>query len=146
MNKIDRVIELLEIIAENTKKKKPAKRKEQLVLNEQGEPHLVKIWNTWVEDLPKVVKIHPSQARFKRACERWAENPDENYWIKVIRVINRSDFCHGKGKRSTGWIADFEYLVKPDTAPRILNSNFNNRVQEKRFHGKTESGMEVWKE
>lgn len=91
-------------------------------------PHvLAELWNSHCGELPKV-RGPLGKTRKRAADARWKEKPDEAYWAQVIREIQLSDFCNGKGR--TGWRADFDFLVKPETGSRVLEGKYANRVQD----------------
>ena len=78
--------------------------------------------------------------------ERWKEKPDENYWVKVMRIINKSDFCLGRipGK---DWTADFEFFVRSSTHAKALEGKYTNRKtkeEARKVIAVTESGEKVW--
>jgi hypothetical protein len=85
-------------------------------------PHpLQAIWNelkapeqpTWRET---------SKARKAKADVRWKDRDD---WPDVVKRIAASSFCRGTNDR--GWIADPEWLLKPDTATKVLEGKYDNR-------------------
>lgn len=86
-------------------------------------PLLAQIWNEFSESLPKVTTC--GKPRKKSAEERWDEIPDPAYWESVVRRIAASPFCRGANDR--GWKADFDFLIKPDTAARVLEGKYDPR-------------------
>lgn len=67
-----------------------------------------------------------SKSRRIAAAARIRENPDEDYWQKVIMRIARSLFCCGENDR--GWKADFDFLVRRDTHLKVLEGKYDNRA------------------
>jgi hypothetical protein len=85
---------------------------------------LVELWNSHSGNLPKVKGC--SKGRLTKANARWEENSDPTYWTEVITRISKSDFCNGKG--NTGWRADFDFLLQPDTHHKALEGKYDNRL------------------
>lgn len=89
-------------------------------------PRLAQIWNAHAhQSLPRVKLCGTSRRR--HATNRWKEHPNEEFWIDVIARINRSDFCLGKTKGDRPWRADFDWLVRPDTAAKVVEGKYENR-------------------
>lgn len=63
--------------------------------------------------------------RERAARARLSERPLED-WREVYRLIQASDFCRGSGR--DGWVADFDFALKPDTAIRVLEGKYDNRA------------------
>jgi ribosomal protein L19E len=87
-------------------------------------PPLAEIWNAEIRKPLAGVKS-ASKARRRMAEARWAENPQPEFWVEVIHRLNRSSFCRGENSR--GWKADFDFLIKPDSASRILEGKYDDR-------------------
>ena len=60
-------------------------------------------------------------------------------WTAVIQRIQASDFCSGAG--NTGWVATFDWLLKPDTATKVLEGKYDNRAGAKRGQSVTEHNL-----
>lgn len=88
-----------------------------------GVPELVKIWNENRGGLPEVIGC--SKSRLGHAKARWKEKPDPEYWSKIVSRIANSPFCCGQG--STQWVADFDFLIKPDTQFKVLEGKYDSR-------------------
>jgi len=85
---------------------------------------LATLWNLNCGNLPKV--IGESTDRVKKSNKRWGENPSPEYWLEVIRKIKQSKFCNG-GDDGSGWRANFDWLIKPDTAIKILEGQYETK-------------------
>lgn len=74
---------------------------------------------------------HCGEKRKRDAAKRWKEHPSEEFWKDVIWKLNQSEFCNGNNDR--GWIADFDFLVKSETAHRAIEGkyDFQNKTQPK---------------
>jgi hypothetical protein len=81
-------------------------------------------WNTGTTaPLPKCSKLTPT--RRQKAQARLKEAVFET-WVAVIARINASAFCRGETERG-GWIADFDWLLKPDSRVKVMEGKFDNR-------------------
>jgi hypothetical protein len=108
-------------------------------------PHIAVFWNKYADPkLPKVIAMSPNSTRFRNAVARWKERPDEAFWRGVIDRVNRTDFCLGKNDRK--WVADIEFLCRPDTANKIMEGKygFAGEKKERRVIGHTPDGEPVW--
>lgn len=77
---------------------------------------LVELWNEHCGKLPRVMKISTKRRRIILA--RLKELPDLNAWKLAIQELADSEFHTGKNDR--GWKADFDFLMQPDKALKIL--------------------------
>ncbi len=84
---------------------------------------LFEIWNKHSGTLPKAELL--TAKRRKHAKERWREKPDLDYWVLIAEKLAASDFCTGQ----TGgtWIADFDFMLKPDTHVKVFEGRYDNR-------------------
>lgn len=91
-------------------------------------PHpieLLKLWNTHAHPaLPRAQEI--TDARHKHATARLRERPELEQWHGVVERISASDFCRGQNDRA--WVATFDWLLKPDTAVKVLEGKYDNRT------------------
>lgn len=94
-------------------------------------PRLAEIWNQEAGKLPKVLACPQNSTRRKLAMARWRENPDEVYWREAIERIKASPFCSGKNDR--GWRANFDWLIKPGTATKVLEGQYDGQGNKKPF-------------
>ncbi len=85
---------------------------------------LASLWNEIADQkFPRVKFL--SEKRRKKCKARFDENPRIEFWTEVITKINQSDFCKGLGDR--GWVANFDFLIAPDTAAKALEGTYDNR-------------------
>ena len=83
-------------------------------------------YNTYCAEpygLPQVT-LPISQERAKRARSRIREHNDPAWWLEVFRTIGRTPFLRGENDR--GWRCNFDFLVKPGSAERILEGGYAN--------------------
>lgn len=80
-------------------------------------------WNTLTsEPIPQCREL--TDARKRSAQARLKERVFEE-WRAVIGRINTSPFCRGINDR--GWLATFDWLLKPDTATKVLEGKYDGR-------------------
>jgi hypothetical protein len=85
---------------------------------------LQRLWNeTAGSALPRCREL--SESRRRAAKARLAErNLDE--WREVIQRINASAFCRGEKPGAT-WRATFDWLLRPGTAAKVLEGQYDDR-------------------
>jgi hypothetical protein len=108
------------------KDKDKDKDKEYIGISANAEPphknRLIEIWNQNCGALAKVKKSNASRDRKSKA--RFGEL-SESDWIEVVQRIAASDFCNGQNDR--GWRASFDFLLRPDTALKVLEGQYANK-------------------
>lgn len=87
-------------------------------------PPLVEIWNQNSAGLAKVKECR--NTRLKHVNARWGERPDPDFWTAIVLRIAQSPFCCGDNDRK--WRADFDWLVKPETAGKVLEGKYDART------------------
>jgi hypothetical protein len=85
---------------------------------------VVEAWNSF-EILPKVRDL--TSARKKALKARLREKFFLENFEEAIRKISQSDFCTGRTTGQNGWLATFDWLLKPDTAARVMEGKYDNR-------------------
>lgn len=73
-------------------------------------------------NLPQVVKLSDQR---KKAIDIFAEQFTFDQFDEICRKANVSDFLTGKTSRA-GWKADFEFLLRPKQAIRILEGGYDD--------------------
>lgn len=86
---------------------------------------LVELWNQNCGKLPKC-RVPISAARMKKLEVRVREESLPETWAKAITRLAASDFCNGKNDRS--WVADFDFLLRPDSLAKVLEGKYDNRA------------------
>jgi hypothetical protein len=82
------------------------------------------LWNDNLPaELPQCLEL--GKVRTSAARARLREKPDLPYWRDIIQRIRLSDFCRGWNER--GWRADFDFLVRPGSAAKVLEGKYDNR-------------------
>lgn len=82
---------------------------------------LMALWNETRGPLPQVKAL--SADRRKKAKARLHDNPHLDFWRDIIERMSRSAFCRGE---RTDWQANFDWLLKPDTALKISEGKFDD--------------------
>ena len=60
---------------------------------------------------------------------RARENGKESL-MEVIKQAAKSDFLNGRNDR--GWVADFDWLMRPNNFVKVLEGNYNNNGNDRR--------------
>lgn len=63
--------------------------------------------------------------RQKAFRERWKSQLWRDSWRDAIARAAASEFCRGVNDR--GWLADFEWFLKPDTVTKLLEGKYDDR-------------------
>lgn len=114
------------LAAKKAKPKELAARKRDETL-----PELAQIWNEFAHpSFLKVTAMTSSAKRHIMATTRWLEKPDREYWKKVILILNESEFCRGSNNRK--WVANFDFLVRPDTRYKAIEGLYTKGNSAKR--------------
>lgn len=92
---------------------------------EAGGPEaLMELWNeTKSPVLPDCKKLTDKRRRAARA--RLREFPDRQDWTRFIQHINSSAWH--TGKNSSGWKANFDWLVKPESIVKFVEGRYNTK-------------------
>lgn len=86
---------------------------------------LVELWNKYRGKLP-AARVPVSASRLKTIQARVKQEPDKLNWEECIRRMSESHFCNGLNDRA--WVADFGFLIKPDTINKVLEGKYDNRT------------------
>jgi hypothetical protein len=83
-------------------------------------------WNAHRTVLPhwKEMTDKRRKAARSRLAERGLDGPEG--WVAVIERVAKSSFCRGGG--STGWRADPDWLLRADTAVKVLEGKYDDRA------------------
>ncbi|MCI9641236.1 MAG: DNA replication protein DnaD [Eubacterium sp.] len=88
---------------------------------------IVDAWNSLQKDtaIKPVSRIATSSTRYKLLSARLKEYGIDNV-LNAIENIRQSDFL--KGNNDRGWIITFDWFVKPNNFPKVLEGNYCNTV------------------
>lgn len=85
---------------------------------------ICRMWNEIVPNCPKVNTISGQREKMLRA--RWKEHPDVEWWQALFARIAGSGFLTGQNER--GWVATFDWVLKPVNLDKILGGNYDDRA------------------
>jgi hypothetical protein len=86
---------------------------------------LMSAWNHLTNaPIPQCREV--TKARRLHAKARLSER-NITEWHQVISRIQDSGFCRGENDR--GWVASFDWLLKPDTAVKVLEGKYDDRAK-----------------
>lgn len=100
-------------------------------LSDTSDEEKVKLlWNTLegVGDIKAIKSIGVSE-RQRLVKARLKQYGVEGF-EKAIEKIKQSDFLQGKNKN--GWCITFDWFVKPNNFPKVLEGNYDNKATEKK--------------
>lgn len=84
---------------------------------------LADLWNATTQaPLPRCTEVNDDRKR--KANARLREHPLE-HWRAVFARIDASAFC--KGENDRGWVADFDFAIKPGTGAKVLEGKYDDR-------------------
>lgn len=72
--------------------------------------------------IPKVATV--SKRRKTAILSRCSEH-GEVALVRVVKKAIASDFLNGKNNRE--WVADFDWLMRPNNFPKVLDGNYDNK-------------------
>lgn len=96
------------------------------------------IFDLWNKSSPSILpKCKSYNTKRKRVANlRWKENPKKEFWEQAIMLISKSNFLMGKNDR--GWLANFDWFVRPGNAEKIIEGQYGS--------AKVQSGLSAWRE
>ena len=76
-----------------------------------------------------ISKMKSTSKRYRSLVARIREyGPDAV--VEAIDKIRESDFL--RGANSSGWVIVFDWFVKPNNFPKILEGNYDNRAEQQK--------------
>jgi len=84
---------------------------------------LVQLWNRHRGVLLECKRL--SAKRRRAVISRLSETPDLSRWEAGIKRAASSKFCSGGGDRK--WVADFDWLIRPDTLTHIEEGRYDDK-------------------
>lgn len=118
-----------------TKKKR---KKDTHIASHEFVEQVASEWNAMAKrhDLPTVDEITDGRRRALNArlkSPKWRDN-----WREGMRKIEESDFCKGGGK--DGWVASFNWFIKPEALTKLLEGQYANRPRRNGHAASTVNG------
>ena len=91
---------------------------------------VVEAWNSLQEvGITPISKMKSTSKRYRSLVARIREyGPDAV--VEAIDKIRESDFLRGANSR--GWVIVFDWFVKPNNFPKILEGNYDNRAEQQK--------------
>ena len=95
------------------------------VAADAAQPSEVEFWNANCEPLSKVQSVSSKRLNLIKSRRR---DPFfvANFQAAVLRA-KESKFCCGTNAR--GWMANFDWLMRPDTVAKLMEGQFDNKRQ-----------------
>lgn len=94
-----------------------------------GPISLMAVWNEHRGELAEATRLTADRERHAKA--RLREHPDLSWWAPVVKRMASSAFCRGEVSDRV-WRADFDFLLKPGTAEKVLEGKYDGRAGLKR--------------
>ena len=87
---------------------------------------LLEFFNKTMESSNAVVpKIKSMSERRKKNIRARVREHGKRAVFEVITKAGTSDFLNGRNKN--GWVADFDWIFRPNNFPKVLEGNYDNR-------------------
>lgn len=88
-----------------------------------SDDEFLEAWKALPDPIPKPTRWSPKRKKAlasRRRDEWWRE-----HWREAVERIPACPFLLGEG--STGWVADVDWFLKPDSAARVLEGKYGDR-------------------
>jgi hypothetical protein len=82
-------------------------------------------WNQAMQQYCKLTSKRRAALSQRLKDRFWLE-----HWRRAIARASESDFCRGVNDR--GWVADFEWFLRPDSVTKLLEGKYANRSKPQR--------------
>jgi hypothetical protein len=101
---------------------------------------LLKLWNQGkAPGQPGAEAVAPGTKRWRMTKARLTAKPELEYWREVVARVAKSAFCRGEVDKRDGaapWVANFDWLVRPDTHAKVLEGQYDDADPEARKSAK----------
>lgn len=84
---------------------------------------VIDAWNSL--GLKRIIKILPDSQRGNMLRKRIKDYGLDTV-LAAIEKVRESDFLNGKN--SNGWVINFDWFIKPNNFPKVLEGNYDNRI------------------
>ena len=78
-------------------------------------------WNEIFSSKCRMSKKRRAAIQLRLRDDWWLAN-----WAEAMRKVSQSRFCMGGG--DTGWVADIDWFVRPDTVTKIMEGKYDDRA------------------
>lgn len=117
-------------IEENSIEKKSIEEKRRDIIDDNHYPDkyqdIINIYNTYCVNLPKIQKLTDKR---KTAVNKLLKEFTIEQFEEICINANNSPFLTGCNDRN--WTADFDFIIRPDKAVKILEGQYNNKKADK---------------
>jgi hypothetical protein len=130
-----------EVSSESSKEKEqgslrsPRTRARGTVSDADDLREVVAAWNTMAQETGLAPVRSLTKDRRSRLKQRLREHSVGEI-VRAIGKVGRSGFCHGAG--TSRWVADFDWLLKPESMRRALDGNYDRtwgkQAEQEKFH------------
>lgn len=94
---------------------------------------VVEVWNSLSDiGIKGVSKLSSSSKRYKSLSARIKEYGSDTV-IEAMEHIRNSDFLRGKNRN--GWVITFDWFIRPNNFPKVLDGNYDNQQGQKQRTG-----------
>ena len=104
---------------------------------------VVDAWNLLPDVIPKVVSMRKNSKREQMLLTRIRENSLESV-LAAIDNIRQSEFLQGNNDRR--WIITFDWFVRPENFPKVLEGNYADRNTKKSDSDRVKDALMEWME
>ena len=104
---------------------------DEVVCRTKDVRHIVEAWNSL--QLQQLTKVTADSIRGKMLKARIKEYGVDGV-LNAIEHVRKSEFLNGNNNK--GWTITFEWFVKPNNFPKILEGNFDNLQKEEQQQAK----------
>lgn len=81
---------------------------------------LLLLWNSKMNQKCRLTEKRATSARIRLRDSEWVA-----VYVEAIEKAVQSDFCNGRSDR--GWVADFEWFLKPDSAIKLIEGKYDKQ-------------------
>lgn len=97
--------------------------------NKDALKSITDLWNTLTSfGIKPIRSIVPESERHRLLRARFRQYGEDSF-IEIVDKIKASDFL--QGKNSKGWAVSFDWVIKPNNYPKVLEGNYDNRSQQR---------------
>lgn len=87
--------------------------------------HIMEEWNKLSKfGIKQISRLNKSSSRYNMLVARIKQYGKDDI-LTAIEKIKQSDYCQGKNKY--GWTITFDWFVRPNNFPKVLDGNYDNR-------------------
>lgn len=93
--------------------------------NKDALKSITTMWNTLTAyGIKPIRSIVPESERHRLLRARFRQYGEESF-AEIVDKIKESDFLQGKNNK--GWTVSFDWVIRPNNYPKVLEGNYDNR-------------------